>query len=132
MTSDYARRSVNPKILTLVRFRLSAVTAICDTCDWGDGRDSLKSVLTTGEFTLEHTYLYSGIYKVVARAVDIDGSRAVLHLVAVSKGTLTAPNSDTTSKEAKTVVLWVPMVVFIVFMVLTFWLGVRYERRRSE
>ena len=131
MTSDYARRSVNPKILTL-SVSVSAASPYAIHVDWGDGRDSLKSVLTTGEFTLEHTYLYSGIYKVVARAVDIDGSRAVLHLVAVSKGTLTAPNSDTTSKEAKTVVLWVPMVVFIVFMVLTFWLGVRYERRRSE
>jgi len=133
LTSKFARRSANPReVLTWPISILGGSPPYAVIVDWGDGRTSLKSIQLASEFELEHTYLYSGIYKVIVRAVDIKENKAVLQLVAVSKGTQTAPTSNTSNNETKTVVLWWPMVLFIIFMILSFWLGARYERRRSQ
>ena len=133
LTSDYARQSVDPReILTWPVTIAGGSAPYAVSIDWGDGRTSLKSLLKAGEFEIEHAYLYSGIYKVVVRAVDVDGNRTVLQLVAVSKGVSTAPSTEPASDKPKEVVLIQPMVIFITFMISTFWLGKRYERKRLQ
>lgn len=133
LTSDFARRSANPREeLTWPILISGGSSPYAVSIDWGDGRTSLKSVISSSEFVAEHIYLYSGIYKVVVRAVDINDNRAVLQLVAVGKGKSFAPTSGPASGKTKTVVVWWPMPLFIIFMISTFWLGVRYERRRTE
>jgi hypothetical protein len=132
LSSKYGRRSINPgEKLTWPITVSGGKSPYAISIDWGDDQTSLKSVLATSEFSGEHSYRYPGIYKVVVRAVDIDGARAILHLVAVSNGIIAAPNSDNTYNE-KTVVLWWPMILFFGFMIITFWLGQRHERRLNQ
>lgn len=131
LTSEFARKSANPNDeLTWPIIISGGLKPYAIHIEWGDGRDSLKSVLVPGDFSIEHTYRYSGIYKVVVRAVDAEASRAILQLVAVSKGTEFAPSSETADKKDTKNILLVPLTVSFVFVISTFWLGVRYERKR--
>lgn len=133
LSSEHARKGANPnETLTWPISIMGGSPPYAVHVDWGDGRTSLKSVLSVGDYNIEHNYLYSGIYKVVVRAVDTKNNRAILQLVAVSKGVSTAPNAESISDKPKEVVLLQPMVIFITFMISTFWLGKRYERKRMQ
>ena len=133
LKSSFARRSADPREELSWPLHISGGSApYAVSIDWGDGRTSLISVLNEGEFSAHHTYLYSGIYKVVVRAVDISENRAVLQLIAVSRGTAFAPDLTGSSKKVETVVAWQPLVLFILFMISTFWLGSRYGRKLAE
>jgi hypothetical protein len=107
--------------------------------DWGDGTSpTLQSVQFTGEFIIKHTYKTAGVYNVIVRATDKNGTTAFLQLVGVANGKVsqsTTTNGNATIILKKELVLW-PFLIIFPLIVSTFWLGRRYEllvlRRRIE
>jgi glucan phosphoethanolaminetransferase (alkaline phosphatase superfamily) len=82
------------------------------------------------------------VYRVVVKATDANGVSAYLQLVAVANGTITTGgNASSTTKQkvvtvTKTQILLWPSMVAIPLILLTFWIGRRYEllsiRKRIE
>jgi len=116
--------------------------------DWGDGKPaSLQSVSFPGDVTIKHTYDSAGIYNVVVKATDANGTTAFLQLVGVGngkagQGTSASGSSSSGSGGANTVattktkIIWWPALVLLPFIVAGFWLGRKHElftlRRKLE
>lgn len=117
--------------------------------DWGDGKAaSLQSVSFPGDVTIKHTYDSAGIYNVVVKATDANGTTAFLQLVGVGngkagQGTTGSGSSNSgsggsasTLATTKTNVIWWPALVLLPLIATAFWLGRRHElftlRRRLE
>jgi hypothetical protein len=131
LSSIYARRGANPGSVLSWPIIISGGRApYALSADWGDGNGSdLKTVAFAGTVTLAHTYNQAGVYIVVVKATDANGTSAYLQLVGVGNGkidgALNANNQATT--VTKNVVLWQPLVLLIPMLLLAFWLGQRYE-----
>jgi hypothetical protein len=100
--------------------------------DWGDGSaPQLQSQTVAGSFDIKHTYTNAGVYKIVVRATDKNGTTAFLQLVAVSNGAVqagTGTSSDAGSaSKTQTMVLWWPVVIIFPLLFVAFWLGRRHE-----
>lgn len=99
--------------------------------DWGDGSQAdLKSQSLAGDINISHTYKQAGIYYVSIMVTDSNGVSAFIQLVAVSSGeaddTVVTGTVDN-QNSSKTEVLWWPMVVLLVLLIPTYWIG-----RRSQ
>jgi hypothetical protein len=102
--------------------------------DWGDGSASdILSVLTPGTFDISHTYRTAGVYRVIVRATDKSGVVAYLQLVGVGSGEVTQTTMDASGKNGggQTIVkeryVWWPTLLLIPFILVSFWVGTRYE-----
>lgn len=143
LTSQFARRAADPNsILQWPVIISSGSGPYAVSIDWGDGTPTeLRSQQFAGLVDLRHTYLNPGVYKVIIKVVDRNGSSAFLQVVAVVNGpgganrTVAADTADPTV-ITRTRVLWEPMAAFLLFALVSFWLGRRYElaalRKRLE
>lgn len=145
LTSNYARMGANPgQNLTWPVILSGGTGPYAISVDWGDGKpQTLKSVTFAGNIDLDHVYDSAGVYRVIVKATDANGSTAYLQLVAIANGSVTSAGTTAGgSGQAKTVtitktqiVLW-PSLIAIPLILLTFWVGRRYEllslRKRIE
>lgn len=143
LTSNFARRGANPGQSLLWPVILSGGSGpYALSVDWGDGKPlTLKSIPFAGSIDLDHVYDKAGVYRIIVKATDATGSTAYLQLVGVGNGTVAAGGASGTTKEnvvtiTKTQILLWPSIVAIPLILLTFWIGRRYEllsiRKRIE
>lgn len=99
--------------------------------DWGDGSAAdLKSVSFTGTVDLTHTYKTAGIFRVIVKATDANGTTAYLQLIGVGSGTVTqatATSGGGSAADTRYIYIWWPVLLLIPFAVVAFWVGRRYE-----
>lgn len=131
LTSIYARRGADPGSTLTWPITLSGGTGpYAISIDWGDNSPTdLISRQSPGDFTIQHTYRQSGIYKITIKAVDANGAAAFLQLTAVSNGPIqqgTQNKGNTTCKTNK-IVQWWPMIALLALAVLAFWLGKKHQ-----
>jgi len=145
LTSDYARKGANPgQTLTWPIIISGGTGPYAISVDWGDGKPaSLKSVTFAGPFDVDHVYDSAGVYRIIVKATDTKGTAAYLQLVGVANGAVASTGTNgSNAGQTKTititktqVVLW-PSLVAIPLILLTFWIGRRYEllslRKRIE
>lgn len=142
LTSNYAKRGANPgQTLTWPIILTGGEGTYAITIDWGDGKETdLISREFPGNFDIEHVYDNPGVYNIVVKAVDKNGSVAYLQLVGVGNGPLSqqsaADDSSADLSGTKTKVLWQPAALILPLIVIAFWLGRRYQlkllRKRIE
>jgi hypothetical protein len=99
--------------------------------DWGDGSASdLISVATAGTVNIKHTYKAAGIYKIVIKVTDKNGSKAFLQLVGQATGALQGQTKSTGNSNVivKKELLWWPALEMLPFVLAAFWLGRRHEQ----
>ena len=101
--------------------------------DWGDGKQDLATRVAPGPFELKHTYLkpggYMGAYPLIIRATDAAGHSAFLQLTSIVNDPAGATTKSTGKTTATTLVAW-PFWLLSVLIVLAFWLGEVWEKRR--
>lgn len=147
LSSDYARRGANPGVQLDWPVTISGgVGPYALSVDWGDGSDqSLLSEAFAGQLTISHTYATAGVYQVILKASDKNGSVAFLQLVGVANGEAKTQIATTGGSGGvgqggsngfiEKYWTWLVAAVFAV-MIATFWLGSRHElhvvRRRIE
>ncbi|HSX23601.1 MAG TPA: hypothetical protein VLE74_00675 [Candidatus Saccharimonadales bacterium] len=132
LTSNYAKRGANPAETLTWPITISGGTSpYAISVDWGDSKPSdLISQATAGTFDIKHIYDASGIYTIIIKATDAKGATAFLQLVGVANGPLSQTNTKpNTTIITKTKILWEPAALFVIFILLAFWLGKRYELR---
>jgi hypothetical protein len=98
--------------------------------DWGDNSPaSLQSVQFPGNINIKHTYKNAGVYKIIVKATDANGTTAFLQLVGVSNGKASGSGSGSGATTTKVFVkvIWWPAAVCVPLLGVSFWLG-----RRSE
>ena len=98
--------------------------------DWGDGTSAeLVSASFAGTITLKHTYKTAGLYTVVVKATDKNGAAAFLQLVGQATGAV-QNNKSGGNTNVQTRVVWWPTAVMLPLMLVSFWLGGRYQLHR--
>jgi hypothetical protein len=97
--------------------------------DWGDSSPStLFSQDAPGTFTIKHIYQTAGIYKIIIKATDKNGSTAFLQLVGQATGATQSNNSKGGSAAlVKVEVLWWPALLMVPLIFASFWVGRRHE-----
>jgi hypothetical protein len=133
LTSNYAKRGANPGqdlIWPIIMSGGEGPYAI--SVDWGDGKAAdLMSRSFAGTFDIKHKYDNPGIYNIIVKATDKNGSVAYLQLVGVGNGPLSQDNGgsggSSTPSATKTVILWQPAAILLPIIIFTFWLGKRHE-----
>lgn len=143
LTSNYARLGANPGQKLVWPIIITGGTGpYALSVDWGDGKPlTLKSVPFAGNLDIDHIYDAAGIYRIVVKATDSNGTTAYLQLVGIANGNVSASSKSATGKDkvitvTKTQVLIWPSIVAIFLILLAFWIGRRYEllslRKRIE
>ena len=132
ITSEYAKRGANPgDVLTWPITINGGVGPYAISVNWGDGQSpELVSQQFPGNLTIYHTYAAAGTYSVTITAIDKNGEEAFLQVVAVANGPIaqsSAKNSSAATVIVKTEIIWWPALVAIPLIIVTFWLGRRYE-----
>jgi hypothetical protein len=137
LSSPYAQLGADPgKELDWPIIISGGVGPYAISVDWGDGTSpSLQSETFPGNITIKHTYNSAGIYKVIVKATDKNGTVAFLQLVGVANGKVSqgvtgGGSTSGTSAGAtttKTNVLWWPMLLLMPLIICSFWLGRRHE-----
>lgn len=130
LTSPYAEEGVNPGSnlsWPIIVSQGSPPYAI--SVNWSDGSpETLISQKAPGTFNINHIYKNSGIYFIVIKASDSNGTDAYLQVVAVVNG---AAQKNTNSKTGNTIietkVLWWPALAMLPLVILAFWVGRRHE-----
>ncbi|MGH7241416.1 MAG: PKD domain-containing protein [Candidatus Saccharimonadales bacterium] len=106
--------------------------------DWGDGTaPTLQSESFAGNITIKHVYKSAGVYQVIVKATDANGTVAFLQLVGVANGKVTQStgagsstsggSSATGNGNNKATVIWWPMLLLLPLIFSAFWLGRRHE-----
>jgi hypothetical protein len=144
LTSNFARQGANPgSTLTWPIILTGGSGPYALTIDWGDGKpQTLRSVTFPGTLIFDHVYDSAGVYRIIVKATDVNGATAYLQLVGVANGSLASSTAAAgATKErvitvTKTQILLWPSMVAIPLILLTFWVGRRYEllsiRKRIE
>ena len=135
LTSSYGRRSAAANSQLDWPLQLSGGTGpYAFSIDWGDGTPAqLKSQALAGVVTISHTYKKAGIYQVNIRVTDKNGLTAFLQVIAVANGkvdgstTPNTPNTGNTTTAKPPQILWIPIIVLLLLLPTSYWLG-----RRSE
>ncbi len=130
LSTAYARRGADPGTTLSWPMTLSGGTGpYAISIDWGDNSPpDLISRSSAGDFTIQHIYSQSGVYKITVKAVDSTGAAAFLQLTAISNGPIqqTGSPSGTTTKIVKSIVWW-PLIAMFVLTILAFWLGQKHQ-----
>jgi hypothetical protein len=133
ITSAYAEKGAQPGSELSWPIILSGGTGpYAISVDWGDNTPSeLLSESYAGTININHTYNSAGVYTVVIKATDKNGSVAFLQLVGQATGAVQKNNSATTGNGSNTTieksVLWWPVLIMIPLLLITFCLGRRHE-----
>lgn len=132
LSSIFAKRGANPGEVLVWPIILSGGTGpYAISIDWGDGTPpDLMSQPTAGNIDIRHTYKSAGVYKVLIKATDANGTTAYLQLVGVANGKVgqsaaagAGGNSQTVIKE----IIWWPAAAMLPLIGATFWVGRRHE-----
>lgn len=131
LTSNYARIGANPgAVLTWPLILSGGRPPYALSTDWGDGNGAdLQSISFPGVINVNHSYTQAGVYSIVAKVTDANGTSAYLQLVGVANGKISGAlngNGQATT-ITKTIILWEPMLIAIPFLLVAFWLGRRHE-----
>lgn len=131
VTSNYARLGADPgSVLSWPIIVSGGRSPYALSVDWGDGNgNDLRTLSFAGEQSITHTYTQAGVYTIVIKASDANGTSAYLQLVGVGNGKISGAlnSSGQGTTVTKNVVLWQPLLVALPLLLLTFWLGQRYE-----
>lgn len=136
LTSNFAKIGANPG--QTLRWPISITggqAPYAFSVDWGDGTTpDLFTRDAAGTFDMEHIYERPGVYNIIVKATDNNGSPAFLQLVGVANGPLSQVDADgddglIPSTVGDTRILWQPAAILIPFIVSAFWLGKRHELR---
>ncbi len=132
LTSPYARKGANPGVEIVWPIVINGGTGpYAISVDWGDGKgQDLLSQPFAGTFNIKHTYQSAGIYTVIIKATDKNGLTAYLQLVGQANGQASGSGSSSSGNNGVIVilkVLWIPAALMIPLIILSFWLGRRYE-----
>lgn len=139
LSSPYAQLGADPgKELDWPIIISGGVGPYAVSTDWGDGTSpTLQSETFPGNITVKHTYNSAGIYKVIVKATDKNGTVAFLQLVGVANGkvsqSVTGGGSSSGSSSGagvtttKTNIIWWPMLLLLPLIFSSFWLGRRHE-----
>lgn len=144
LSSLYARKGGNPGSEFVWPVVISGgVGPYAVSVDWGDNTaDTLLSRAFAGSMDLMHTYQEAGIYTVIVKVSDANGTTAYLQLVGVANGE--ASGQATSSGGTATIVRdtafgrygWIIALAAVPLLAITFWLGQRHElltiRRRID
>jgi hypothetical protein len=134
LTSNFAKRGANPgQTLTWPVILSGGQGPFAFSVDWGDDKEpDLFTVPFAGTIDLSHVYDEPGVFNIIVKVVDTNGTTAFLQLVGIGNGPL-SQTTDTTNDEegigltsTRTRVVWWPAAVIVPFAVSTFWLGKRY------
>lgn len=136
LTSNYAKRGANPgQILTWPVILSGGAGPFAFSVDWGDGKEpDLFTQAFPGTIDLEHTYDEPGIYNIVVKVVDNNGTTAFLQLVGIANGPLSQDTdagvdpdaNETIGRTTSTNAVWWPATLIVPFAASTFWLGRRH------
>ena len=101
--------------------------------DWGDGKVDLLSIDQTGAFSNRHSYAKAGIYRIVIKGADGLNNKAYLETIAIVNGQLASTNkfAQILKDSGLLLMLW-PLYLLIILMIVSFWLGERYEKRHLQ
>lgn len=145
LTTNFAKRGANPgETLTWPIILSGGEGPYAISSDWGDGKaPDLKSQQFPGAFDINHVYDSPGVYNIIIKATDKNGTSAFLQLVGIANGALSQDaaaaakkDSDAAAQVPKTRIIWQPAAISIPLIITTFWLGRRYElqmlRRKIE
>jgi hypothetical protein len=137
LTSDYARRGAAPnQKLTWPVILSGGVGPYAMSVDWGDGSPvKLKSVPFPGVIKFSHTYKQAGVYNVIFKATDKNGTTAYLQVIAVISGKPPAGGAaGGTGKNQGQVppancqsFILGPGIAWIAIAIISFFLGRRFE-----
>ncbi len=133
LSSDFARRGANPgSVLTWPIILSGGTGPYAISIDWGDGSPpDLLSQTFAGTFDIKHTYKAAGVYRIIIKATDKNGSTAFLQLVGVSNGKVGqgagGTGNNTNTAITRTKIIWWPMVMLLPLIPLAFWAGKRNE-----
>ncbi len=132
LTSNYARRGANPGDKLTWPIALSGGTPpYALSIDWGDSSgNQLLSQGFGGNITITHTYTSAGIYDVVIKATDKNGSTAYLQVVGVANGEASQKSGNSNSSSTITTKIspeWYWFLPVVPLLILAFWLGGRNE-----
>ncbi len=135
LTSAYAERGANPGTSISWPIAISGgIPPYAISVDWGDATSSeLISQSIAGTFTAQHSYKQAGVYDVLIKATDQDGTEAYLQLVGVGNGTvlksgqsINGSNLNTANTQSAKVAWWPPAIV-LPFIIVAFWLGGKHR-----
>lgn len=135
LTSTFAKKGANPGSTLIWPIILSGGTGpYAITVDWGDGKPpDVISQEFAGTFNIEHIYDSPGVYTIIVRAGDKNGSVAFLQLIGIANGEVAQDNGDDQNgnqeAKTKTKILWLPLLAILPLMLASFWLGRRHERQ---
>lgn len=139
LTTNYARRGANPKeVLSWPVIISGGTSPYAVSVDWGDGTTAdVYTQTTAGEFIIRHTYEQAGVYRALIKASDKNGMIAYLQLTAIGNGdtsqqAVAGATADKSSGTGKTVVLWQPAAIALPMIIITFWLGKKYELKKIK
>jgi len=142
LTSTFAKKGANPgSTLTWPIILSGGSGPYAITVDWGDGKTpDVISQEFAGTFNIEHIYDSPGVYTIIVRAADKNGSVAFLQLIGIANGQLTDdqgdPNTQGDLTKTKRIILWQPVLATIPLIAAAFYLGRKHElqvlRKRLE
>lgn len=130
LTSTYARRGADPNTPLNWPIVLSGgVGPYAISTDWGDGSGAQpQSAAFPGVVNISHTYAQAGVYQVIIKVSDHNGTDAYLQVVGVADGKVTGALASSSSNViTNTVVVWQPMLIALPLLLIAFWLGRRHE-----
>ncbi len=131
LTSNFARRGVDPGQELAWPMTISGGRGpYAVSIDWGDGKDELLTRDAAGTWDIKHTYEKPGVYRLIVKATDADGQSAFLQVVAIVNGQGTGTEKESGPTVVHTKVLWQPALIIFPLLLLSFWLGKRYQLKR--
>lgn len=137
LTSNYGQRGANPKEQLSWPIIVSGGTPpYAVSVDWGDVTlADVYSIPAVGEFTINHTYQQSGVYKVLIKAVDKNDTAAFLQLSGVANGQVTQSSvagASTTKTSTINPLSWQILSFSFAAIIVTFWLGRGYGTKNVK
>lgn len=135
LNSIYAQLGADPgKVLDWPIILSGGFGPYAISVDWGDGTaPSIQSESFPGNISIKHTYKSAGVYKVIVRATDANGSVAFLQLVGVANGKVSQGSTtggaagSSGGSTTNTTIIWWPMLLLLPLILSAFWLGRRHE-----
>jgi hypothetical protein len=138
LTSNFAKRGANPgETLTWPISLSGGLGPYAFSVDWGDKKEpDLFTRPFPGTVELSHVFDEPGVYNIIIKVVDANGTAAFLQLVGIANGPLSqstdngvATDGDGTFTKTRTKIVWWPSAFIVPFAISTFWLGKKYMVR---
>lgn len=131
LTSSVAYKNVAPNSTISWPFDVSGgQPPYAALIDWGDGATLLISIKQAGRFTGQHAYSKPGTYRIIVKVTDENGAIAIFQSVAEVQGAQVLPALTGSLRfydQVLPLLLAWPLYIFLTLLVLSFWLGEKYQ-----